>query len=75
MVAACVWRTTPRQKMPTMNTIATKDGTQIYFKDWNEDRSIVWKGKWQGKPFEDKGVILQFKPTIQPELKPTSAPT
>lgn len=30
--------------------------------DWREESSIVWKGEWQGKPYEDKGVILQLKP-------------
>ena len=30
--------------------------------DWHEGDPIVWKGEWQGKPYEDKGVILQFKP-------------
>jgi uncharacterized protein YndB with AHSA1/START domain len=35
--------------------------------DWREGSPIVWKGEWQGKSYEDKGVILQFKPgrTIQ----------
>ncbi len=36
-------------------------GTQVV-SDWREGRPIVWKGEWQGKPYEDKGVILQFKP-------------
>ena len=30
--------------------------------DWHEGSPIVWKGEWQGKSYEDKGVILQFKP-------------
>ncbi len=30
--------------------------------DWREGGPIVWKGEWQGKPYEDKGKILQFKP-------------
>ena len=30
--------------------------------DWHEGSPIVWKGEWQGKPYEDKGVILQFRP-------------
>jgi uncharacterized protein YndB with AHSA1/START domain len=30
--------------------------------DWQEGSPIVWKGEWQGKPYEDKGVILQFEP-------------
>ncbi len=30
--------------------------------DWREGSPIIWKGVWQGKAYEDKGVILQFKP-------------
>jgi uncharacterized protein YndB with AHSA1/START domain len=30
--------------------------------DWKEGSPIVWKGEWQGKPYADKGVILQLKP-------------
>ena len=29
---------------------------------WQEGSSIVWKGEWQGKSYEDKGKILQLKP-------------
>jgi hypothetical protein len=28
--------------------------------DWVAGSAIVWKGEWQGKPYEDKGVILQL---------------
>ena len=31
--------------------------------DWKEGSPIVWKGEWQGKPYEDKGVILRIEPT------------
>jgi uncharacterized protein YndB with AHSA1/START domain len=30
--------------------------------DWREGSPIVWKGEWQGKSYEDKGMILQLKP-------------
>jgi uncharacterized protein YndB with AHSA1/START domain len=30
--------------------------------DWKEGSAIVWKGKWQGKEYEDKGVILRLEP-------------
>ena len=30
--------------------------------DWKEGNPITWKGEWQGKAYEDKGVIRQFKP-------------
>jgi uncharacterized protein YndB with AHSA1/START domain len=35
--------------------------------DWREGSPIIWKGEWQGKSYEDKGLVLQFKPgrTIQ----------
>ena len=30
--------------------------------DWREGSPIVWKGEWQGKPYEDKGRILEVEP-------------
>jgi uncharacterized protein YndB with AHSA1/START domain len=30
--------------------------------DWKEGSPIVWKGEWQGRQYEDKGVIRQLKP-------------
>ena len=30
--------------------------------DWKVGSPIVYKGDWQGKPFEDKGQILEFEP-------------
>ena len=30
--------------------------------DWKEGSPITWKGEWQGRPYEDKGVILQCQP-------------
>ncbi len=30
--------------------------------DWREGSPITWQGEWQGKPYQDKGVILQFIP-------------
>ena len=41
-------------------------GTNV-ISEWYEGSPIVWKGEWRGKPYEDKGQILQFKPeqTIQ----------
>lgn len=29
---------------------------------WKEGSVITWKGNWQGKEYEDKGIILQMKP-------------
>ncbi len=48
--------------------LVTPESIQIYMfgthvvSDWREGSPIVWKGEWQGKPYEDKGEILQFKP-------------
>ena len=30
--------------------------------DWSEGSSIVWRGEWQGRAYEDKGTILRFDP-------------
>ena len=30
--------------------------------DWKKGSPIVWKGEWQGKPYEDKGVIQRIEP-------------
>lgn len=30
--------------------------------DWREGKSIIWKGEWQGKAYEDKGVVIRFEP-------------
>ena len=29
--------------------------------DWREGSAISWKGEWEGKPYEDKGVILRLE--------------
>lgn len=36
-------------------------GTEVV-SDWKEGSPIIWKGVWQGKPYEDKGIILKMKP-------------
>jgi len=36
-------------------------GTDVV-SDWKEGSSIRWKGEWQGKKYEDKGVILKLEP-------------
>ena len=30
--------------------------------DWKVGSPIYYRGVWQGKPYEDKGVILEFEP-------------
>jgi uncharacterized protein YndB with AHSA1/START domain len=41
-------------------------GTEVV-SDWQPGSAILWKGEWQGKSYEDKGMILKFQPphTIQ----------
>ncbi len=29
--------------------------------DWKKGSRILWKGEWEGKAYEDKGVILQIE--------------
>lgn len=36
-------------------------GTQVTT-DWQVGSSITYRGEWQGKAYEDKGVILQAEP-------------
>jgi uncharacterized protein YndB with AHSA1/START domain len=36
-------------------------GTEVV-SGWREGSSIVWKGAWQGKTYEDTGHILKFEP-------------
>lgn len=30
--------------------------------DWRPGSTITWRGQWQGKPFEDKGEVLEAEP-------------
>jgi uncharacterized protein YndB with AHSA1/START domain len=30
--------------------------------DWQVGSPIAWAGEWNGKPYEDKGEILEFRP-------------
>jgi len=36
-------------------------GTNV-ISDWKQGSPIVWKGEWQGKKYEDKGMILKLEP-------------
>jgi uncharacterized protein YndB with AHSA1/START domain len=35
-------------------------GTNVV-SDWKEGSTIVWKGEWQGRKYEDKGTILKLQ--------------
>lgn len=30
--------------------------------DWNPGSAIIWKGEYEGKPYEDKGTIVDVEP-------------
>jgi uncharacterized protein YndB with AHSA1/START domain len=30
--------------------------------DWSEGSPITWEGEWEGRPYQDKGVILDVHP-------------
>lgn len=30
--------------------------------DWEVGGPITWSGEWQGRPYEDKGTVLEFDP-------------
>jgi uncharacterized protein YndB with AHSA1/START domain len=30
--------------------------------DWTVGSPIIWRGEWEGKPFEDRGEIIAFEP-------------
>jgi uncharacterized protein YndB with AHSA1/START domain len=36
-------------------------GAQVV-SDWKEGSTISWKGVWEGKPYDDRGVIRRFEP-------------
>ena len=36
-------------------------GTNVV-SEWREGSPITWQGEWQGKSYEDKGVILKLQP-------------
>jgi uncharacterized protein YndB with AHSA1/START domain len=39
-------------------------GTQVET-DWKQGSPIAYRGEWEGKPYEDKGVILEIDPPVK----------
>ena len=35
--------------------------------DWKQGSPIYWKGEWNGKAYEDKGIVLHVQPTKELE--------
>jgi uncharacterized protein YndB with AHSA1/START domain len=56
----------PRSKVWEALT-APKYTKKIFFgadviSNWKVGSPIIYKGEWEGKPYEDKGLILKFEP-------------
>jgi uncharacterized protein YndB with AHSA1/START domain len=41
--------------------------------DWKPGSRIVWKGEWEGKPYEDKGEVIAVEPEKTLEVTHFSA--
>ena len=44
-----------------MNTITTKDGTQIYYKDWGSGQSVVFSHEWPLSSDSWEALVSQLK--------------
>jgi uncharacterized protein YndB with AHSA1/START domain len=47
--------------------LLTAQASRVYFgaeveSDWTVGSPVVWKGEWEGKPFEDKGEVVEADP-------------
>lgn len=54
---ADVWKA-----LTTPETIAQYMFGTTVVSEWKVEGPIVWKGEWNGKAYEDKGVILRLEP-------------
>jgi uncharacterized protein YndB with AHSA1/START domain len=52
-----VWNALVRPEMIRRYMFGTRVVT-----DWKEGSRISWRGTWSGKRYEDKGMVLEFKP-------------
>lgn len=52
-----VWRALTEPALVTQYMHGTELRT-----DWTEGGPITWSGEWQGRPYQDKGVVLRFEP-------------
>lgn len=55
--AAKVWEALTNPDLIQQYLFGTRAET-----DWKVGGPIRWKGEWQGKPYEDKGTVLQVVP-------------
>ena len=52
-----VWEALTRPELIKQYLFGTEVST-----DWRVGSSITYRGEWQGKPYEDKGKILEIEP-------------
>ncbi len=55
--AAKVWEALTNPELIQHYLFGTRAET-----DWKVGGPIKWKGEWQGRAYEDKGIVLQFVP-------------
>jgi uncharacterized protein YndB with AHSA1/START domain len=36
-------------------------GTEVVVSDWKVGSTLIFRGEWEGKAYEDKGIILEFE--------------
>ncbi|MBN9154072.1 MAG: SRPBCC domain-containing protein [Microbacterium sp.] len=47
--------------------LLTAEASRVYFgaqveSDWQVGSPVVWRGEWEGKPFEDRGRVVEADP-------------
>ena len=67
-LVASVWTTIDAPSADVWKALVTPAAIEAYMfgtavtSDWVVGSPIVWKGQWQGRPYEDKGIILRVVP-------------